>query len=251
MSISFKYPPVGASICVVVAVSILWTLSWWQWQRLAWKEQLLADMQLELAQESADDQLSVQDIERFQQDGGFERGSVSGAWLSSLTIAVGPRQGQQGGFGYQIHTPLKMDDNAIILVDRGWVHLERKDEAVKALRQQDASVDEVEGFLKKVSGETWITKLSGLKNVAHNDVWQVVDVKQIAAHFDRPIVNDVVFVSETPVEGLQAFDVSVMRLPNNNHLYYALFWASMGLVLLGVFVLRFMLTVSRTDSAAQ
>ena len=94
-------------------------LGFWQVYRLYWKRDLIDQMQerLQLAPIRLDTSIRT-DLSQYE----HRRVTLSGQFLHEFEMLVGPRnKGGPGRPGFFVYTPLLLDDDSIVIVNRGWV----------------------------------------------------------------------------------------------------------------------------------
>lgn len=123
---SSKAAPVSMGILIasLIAFVILLALGTWQVERLQWKEALLASTQ-ERVHEAP---LPLSEMEKIYRDKGtveYRPVTVSGTFM---------HQGERhflatfdGKPGFNVYTPLMLEDGRFVLVNRGFVPYEKKD----------------------------------------------------------------------------------------------------------------------------
>lgn len=215
-----------------VAFLILIALGTWQVQRLQWKEALLHT--IETRMHSAP--LPLAEAEKqFAASGDVDYVpvTVTGAFL---------HQGErhffttwQGESGFNIFTPLLLDDGRYVLVNRGFVPYDLKDPA-KRPRSQPAGKVTVTGLARNpLAGKpSWILPDNDLaKNIFY---WKDRDAMAASAGLPAGAGLVPIFIDAdaTPNPGgLPVGGVTIVDLPNN-HLQYAVTWYGLALALLGV-----------------
>lgn len=216
-----------------VFVAVFLALATWQFQRMAWKEALIA--RVAAGQASAPMPLpAVQDWPRVSRaTHEYQRVRVSGRFDHERETLV--QASTVLGTGWWVMTPLRLDDGRWLLVNRGFVDAEHRE---RALRDQPAGEVLLQGLLRltEPEGRLW----------QHNDAragrWYSRDVPAIAAARQlegevAPFFVDAADVADGPWPraGLTVLAFS------NNHLVYALTWLVLaGLVSAAVvFVWRF------------
>lgn len=214
-----RRPPFWASLLTLAGIIILCALGTWQVQRLQWKRDLLAA--IDLAYDSAPQALSAAEIERAAEKKTlFLRGTVRGRFIAEKSLHLVPRvfEGRQG---YHLVTPLAIDDGGTILVNRGWMPLETRTDP-------DAFGDiAVTGLLRKPDRANTFTP----KNASSGNIVYSLDLQGFLPY---------VLYAESRDEGQLPIPVGTKPVPQNNHLSYAIFWFTMAGLLLIVYVLRFL-----------
>jgi surfeit locus 1 family protein len=132
-------------------------------------------------------------------------------------------------------TPLRRDDGTLVLVNRGFVPLERRDASTRRDGKPQGQV-EITGLLRVTEPKGGFLRT----NVPEHNRWYSRDVAAIAAargldHF-APFFVDADAGSQSdggPIGGL-----SVISFPNH-HLIYALTWFTLAFMLAGRLVVTF------------
>ena len=240
---TFKRPPVIATILLLVAVSVLCVLGAWQIQRLNWKRGLLTSINEAYANpaqeiESGNDLLQAQ-----AQQGSpfFLRTSLHGRFLIDQSVYIIPRI-HDGMQGYHLITPMVLDDGAIILVNRGWVPAGMKDSDLDPA----AGSHSLTGLIRYPDRENAFTPA----NDPSENLWYTINIDEITKYLklDQEALPFIFY----PEDQTGTYPIALGQKPvlNNNHLSYALFWFGMAAVLIGVFVLRFMVVYRDNPPAA-
>lgn len=217
----FIKPKPSALICTASMLAVLLALGFWQVKRLAWKENLIAEI---TAQQSA----PAFDFAALQQpwaDHAHINVFVEGRFLPLDDIAVGPRT-DDGQAGYHLFTPFVLDDARIVFVNRGW----SRD------RKAGTPVGKV-----KIKGVVRLPEKPDFApdNKPDANDWYWADLAAMADKIGVDAMRDVFVQLTEPVDVASVpkpVAVTAASLANN-HLSYAIFWFGMAGILLGVFVL--------------
>jgi surfeit locus 1 family protein len=222
---------------VVAAFAVLVALGTWQVQRLHWKEGLLAAID----ERTHAQPVSLAEIEhRFAETGDVDywRVTVSGRFLNADERHFFTTW--QGESGFNVYTPLELDDGRYLLVNRGFVPFDRKDPATRREGQVEGRV-EITGLARNPVPE----KPSFLvpQNDPAKDIFYWKDLSAMAATSGLPASAQVLpfFLDAGPAPnpgGLPVGGVTIVDLPNN-HLQYVFTWYGLAAALLAVSVLRF------------
>ncbi|WP_112817396.1 SURF1 family protein [Ensifer sp.] len=229
---------IGAFILLATTFAILISLGTWQMQRLHWKEGLLAA----IAERRSAPPVTTAEIERILAEGGD---------IDYRTVTVPGRfdHGKERHFfatyngrtGYYVFTPLMLDDDRFLFVNRGFVPFEQKDSSTRLAGELPASVA-IHGLARVRLSE----KPSSI--VPDNDVAKNIfywkDLDTMASSVGLPADKVLPFFVDAdatpnpgglPIGGVTQFD-----LPNS-HLQYALTWYGLAAALVvvsGVFIIR-------------
>jgi surfeit locus 1 family protein len=226
----------GFFIGGLVLLAILLGLGTWQVQRLHWKEELLAKIDERIHSEPVD----LAAIEEIRSGGGdieYRPVTVRGTFENS-----GERHflaTWKGQSGFNVYTPLRLDDGRYVFVNRGFVPYDRKDPATRQAGELQGEV-EVTGLARTAPAE----KQSFIvpDNTPGQNIFYWKDLKAMAATAGLPkgakVVPFYIDADDTPNPGgLPVGGVTIIDLPNN-HLQYALTWYGLAAVLLAVMVAR-------------
>ncbi|SEM74362.1 surfeit locus 1 family protein [Pseudorhodobacter antarcticus] len=201
----------------LAGVAILVSLGLWQVQRLAWKEQVLAQIDARIAAIPVD-LPGVPDPVADQ----YLPVSVSGELTKDSVDVLVSRK--QIGAGYRVVTVLKTDTGRRVLLDRGFLA-----EAARGLPREVVTLavtgnlvwpDEVDGYTPAPDAKTGI--------------WFARDVVALAAALKaEPLL--VVARSDTG-DGIEPLPVDSAAI-TNDHLNYAITWFLLAIVWAGMTVL--------------
>jgi len=220
----------------LVLFVILIGLGTWQVQRLHWKEDLLAT--IDRRTHSAP--LALADVERefaASHDVDYTPVTVTGTFL---------HQGErhffstwQGDSGFNVYTPLQLDDGRFVLVNRGFVPYDLKDPS-KRRQGEVAGKVTVTGLARNpLSGKP--SMMLPDNDVAKNIFfWKDRDVMAASAGLPAGFTLVPIFIDadKTPNPGgLPIGGVTIIDLPNS-HLQYAMTWYGLAAALAAVLILR-------------
>ncbi len=231
-------PTLRATVAAAGVLVVLVGLGTWQVHRLEWKEGVIAYREARLAlppvslgEETADGDLA------------FRRARATGRFIHSREFLIANRV-RGGRAGFDVVTPLRLGPAGIVLVNRGWVPLDRADPDTRR-KGQIAAETAVTGILRK-PGKTspWVPD-----NEPAGNVWYHADPEAMAAVAGLERVRDTVLVADAkpnpgglPVGRDPAVEIS------NRHLGYALTWYGLALVLV---VIYFVFHWRREDAAGE
>lgn len=213
-----------APILFITAFLTLIVLGTWQVQRLAWKNNIIQN--LNDSYTNAEENLSFATIQT-PNDTGIYYGSVQGRFIYDKEILVGPKP-NEGDIGYQVITPLKMRDGNYILVNRGWINGDKK-ENLQSTRPQGKIT--VGGLFRKPDWNSFTPD-----NSPENNIWTKLDITQIAtAKNITPIAHLMLYADKTSKPFGELRMQQEKWYPNNKHRQYAIFWYVMAGALVVVF----------------
>jgi surfeit locus 1 family protein len=218
----------------LAALALLIGLGVWQLERLEWKNALIAQVNdrvrapaVPLPPESAWKAVGPADE--------YRRVTATGTLRhdrEALLYTVEPEDRRPAGPGYWVLTPLVLSDGSSVIVNRGFVPLDRKDSATRREGQAAGRVT-VTGLLRLPEEKRWFAPA----NDPGKGAWYRRDPAEIAAALGlaraAPFVID---ADAAPNPGGLPAGGRTRLVFSNNHLQYAVTWFGLALALVGVFV---------------
>lgn len=224
------------TVFAVVGIAILIGFGVWQLDRKTWKQHLILTLNTRLAA-AAQDLPPRPNWPRLVQEGNeYTRVAFPAEFIEgqeALVYTAGsPLRPDVKGPGYWVFAPARLAGGSIVLVNRGFVPVDRKDPASRPGSAVSGIVDLV-GVMRWPETRGMFTPAD---DVAGN-VWYLRDVKSIAAAKKWDTAAPFYIDQEGPVPpgGLPAPGKLQVRLPDN-HLQYAITWFGLALALAGVYV---------------
>jgi surfeit locus 1 family protein len=224
------------TVFAIAGIAILVGLGIWQLDRKAWKENLIAAMATRLSREPADlpprDRWDHVLAEREE----FARVGFPAEFLpgeEALVYSAGSAfRPDVTGPGYFVFAPARLAGGSIVIIDRGFVPLDRKDPASRAEGAPHGSVDIV-GIVRWPEARGLFTPA----DEPQNNVWYLRDIKAMAAAKKWSTAAPFYIEQESPVPpgGWPKPGKLQVNLPDN-HLQYAITWFGLALALAGVYL---------------
>ena len=224
------------SLFTLCAFAVLMSLGFWQVERLRWKEALIARIEARIhaapvalppattwAQMKADDY----DYQPVRVEGVLD--ATREALIFRGVGKVSAKDMAQPG--YWVMVPLLTDDGGTILINRGFVPLDRKELATRPDPQRGQRVT-LTGLLRAPEERSVFTPADDVQK----GQWFTRDPRAIAAALQ--LKNAAPFsldeAAHAAARGLPAGGATVFEIPNN-HLSYAGTWFGLAATLLVVF----------------
>lgn len=221
-------PRLWPTLFTVPAVLMMVGLGIWQLDRLAWKTALIDSFESRVNEAPVAPPAAVDDAEAWR----FRHVRATGHFLNDKELQLTGRP-FEGNAGFHVLTPFVVDGGPTLLVNRGWVPLDRR-------RPQDRP-ETLKGGTVTIDG---IVRIAGQKgafvpdNEPDRDIWFTVDPRQMAVHLGiGPVAGyyvDVLRPSAKPTE-LPIGAVPTIQV-RNEHLQYALTWFLLAATLIVVYV---------------
>ena len=205
------------TIFVFFSIILFCSLGTWQIYRLQWKVDLINEINNGLNSEPVFySNTNIKNYQKVKFSGIFD--FEKQVYLYSLN--------NKGKPGYDIITPLKINSNEILLINRGWIQKDQKGN--RDINKVESN--SYEGILKK------ITKPNPFKpdNDIENNIWYSLKLTDLEDFTGYKLSNFVLFLQNNQNNLVENKIVSP-DLPNN-HLKYALTWYSVALSILLYFL---------------
>lgn len=216
----------------LVALVVLLGLGTWQVQRLHWKEGILQTIDQRM--HAAPIPLSEAEA-RFAATGDVDYVPVT---AKGTFMHAGERHffsTWEGASGFDIHTPLRLDDGRYLIVNRGFVPYEMKEAARRPQGQVEGEVA-VTGLARNPLTQKpsrMVPDNDPAKNIFY---WKDRDAMAATAGLPAGyrLVPFLLDADDAPNPGgLPIGGVTLIDLPNN-HLQYAVTWYGLAAALVGV-----------------
>lgn len=230
-------PSLGATLVTLVGLAVTIGLGTWQLERLHWKQELITRIDRQMAEPPVPLPSRIEDPAAWE----FRPVTLAGRFLNDkdMLLIARPHQGQ---VGYEVLTPFQRVDGAgIVLVNRGFVPMDRRDPATRAAARVEGETS-VKGIVRVPQPPGFFQPGNGTP--APGSAWMRADPPAMAAALSLSSVAPVV-VEMLPGQGsrlpgaptgtLAGIEPRV-ELPNN-HLQYALTWYGLAVTLAGIYVL--------------
>lgn len=212
------------TILTIPALILLLGLSMWQFQRLQWKQGIINNI-------TEQSQIAPIDLPENMEDMTYRKVILKGEFLNEDEIHMygGSRQ-FKGAPGYYIITPMRLVDNRIVLVNRGWVP-----EKIKSAQKRPETIltGEVEIVGSIMPAETKTLYIHD--NQPNRNLWFYVNLNEIRNFLKLPIGDFYVLAKDIPDVLPRGRDLNASL--RNNHLGYALTWLFSAIALMVIYIL--------------
>ncbi len=222
-------PTLWPTLFSVPAFIVMIGLCVWQVQRMHWKEGLIAEREARVtAAPVALPAAGAGDVAGME----YRRVRLEGAFLHDQELYLGARS-LNGNPGYHVLTPFALAEGGAVLVDRGWIPIERKPPETRA-EGQVAGAQALDGIVRLPPDRAWMQP----DNEPANNMWFYVDLPAMAAASGAALRTDL-YVDAGPAENPGGYPVGSqtrIELPND-HLQYAVTWGLLAAALAVIYVL--------------
>ena len=232
------------TVFTALALSVLLGLGTWQWNRKAWKHDVIATIAARSKAPPIDARawagLTCELVEKAGLARSCEYTAVSltgafdhGRERHVYTGIAKPQGGGAGGQGYWIMTPFKLAGTGeVVAVSRGFVPEQQKAPAARPAGQIEGETTII-GLIREAEPRATFT---GANDPAKN-MWYLRDPRELFAGAGTPLGRPGFFVdqlSPTPPGGQPASTAGRIDIPNR-HLEYAITWWGLAATLMGVY----------------
>ena len=208
---------ISFSIFVFFSIILFCSLGTWQIYRLQWKLDLINEINYGLNSESVPySKKNIINYQKVKFSGTFD--FEKQIFLYSLN--------SNGKPGYDIITPIKINSNEILLVNRGWISNDLKNN--KNINKMKSK--SFEGIVKKISKPNPFKPENDIKN----NVWYSLKLEDLQNFTGYKLTNFVLYLQNSENNLVEKKIISP-DLPNN-HLKYAITWYSVALSILLFFL---------------
>lgn len=226
---------VWATLSAAIALTILVGLGVWQLERKEWKENLIATLNERTAK--APEPLPPRESwSRLSENADeFRRVTFPVEFIpgeEALVYSAGsPLRSDVKGPGYWVFAPGRLPGGSIVVINRGFVPLDRKDAATRREGTPPGTID-VTGALRWPEPRGMFVPADD----PQSNVWYLRDHKAMAAAKKWNSAAPFYIDQEEPVPsgGWPSPGKLTVNLPNN-HLQYAITWLGLALTLIGVY----------------
>lgn len=219
----------GPGLLLLIAIPVTaFALGTWQVQRLQWKTDLLAKLEDRIIKPPLPlppqvDPAAIHDFD-------YRRIQATGRFRHDQEMLVGPRL-REGENGYQVITPLEREGGSKVLVNRGWILKDKKDQRSRAPEALPQGGITVEGLLRA----PWKKNMFTPENRPEIGEFYFPDIEQMA----KLVGAQPVWIEETMepdlIEEMNAVSVGKpIGRPaevniRNNHAQYIVTWYGLSL----------------------
>ena len=232
-----KISTIILATCILAGMAFLTRLGFWQMERLAWKEALIARVENNMNNKP----LNVPQIEKMigrGEDIEYRPATVTGRFLHHGEAHYFATHKSKPG--YFVYTPLIQENGTVIMVNRGYVPMERKNRTTRKLGAIEGEVT-INGLARsapKKKPNIFVPDNDLEKNIFY---WKSI-TQMLGLGIDKmntPSNRFFIDADSAPNPGdLPVGGVTLIRF-TNSHLQYALTWFGLAgalLVVGGIFL---------------
>jgi len=197
---------------VIIFVTIFCALGTWQLYRLQWKLELISEITFGLDSSPIEYSNSIEK--------NYQRVSAKGKFNFDKQIYLYSLN-DNGKPGYDVITPFRTNKNENVLVNRGWIKKELKNNPIINKNIEDEQ--KIIGLLRKIYKPNIFKPDNDLKN----NIWFSINLEDLKVTSGEQFNEFVIFLEDnqakTPIPRKISIDVP------NNHLKYAITWYAISI----------------------
>ena len=197
---------------VIIFVTIFCALGTWQLYRLQWKLELISEITFGLDSSPIEYSNSIKK--------NYQRVSAKGKFNFDKQIYLYSLN-DNGKPGYDVITPFRTNKNENVLVNRGWIKKEFKNNPIINKNIEDEQ--KIIGLLRKI----YKPNIFKPNNDLRNNIWFSINLEDLKVTSGERFNEFVIFLEDnqakTPIPRKISIDVP------NNHLKYAITWYAISI----------------------
>lgn len=219
--IRWEFWPSVITLPVLVLVIVLGV---WQLERLEWKQSILRKIEQNLHEAAQPLPAEIADPDALE----YSFVSAEGTYLHDKELLLGA-QYYSGILGYKLLTPLQLTDGRMVLVNRGWVPKEQREQDTRAETLAEG-VQTVEGIVRMPNRRNIFTP----ENDPTGSGWFWIDQSAIEGVTGVSLMPIVLERVSEGGEGLPIPAKKAIEL-RNDHFMYAITWFAMAIIVVVIY----------------
>lgn len=219
-------PKLIPTLFTIPALILLLSLSFWQFQRLQWKQGLIKDItqQSQIPAIALPEHVNIESML-------YRKVTAKGNFIHDQEIHLyGGSVKFKGQNGYYILTPFHLDNDQIVIVNRGWVPEKLKDRNNRPETLINHQVEITGAIMKNEEKGIYVHD-----NQPEQNLWFYINLKEIGSFTKLPINN--YYILEEYKENSLPIGRDVTPNIRNNHLGYALTWLFSAISLMVIYII--------------
>ena len=204
---------------VIFFITLFCALGTWQLYRLQWKLELISEITFGLDSRPIEYSSSIKK--------NYQRVNTKGKFYFDKQIYVYSLN-EKGKPGYDVVTPFRTNKNENVLINRGWINKELKDNPI--INFDKETDQKIVGLLRKI----YKPNIFKPENDIKNNIWYSLKLEDLESFTGYKLNNFVLYLQDNQ-NNLVKNKIVSPDLPNN-HLKYAITWYSVALSILLYFL---------------
>lgn len=181
----------AVTLATLCGVALTVRLGFWQLSRAAEKEQRQAQITTQMEASVLDTQALLTEPSKFKNL--HQRVVLQGRWLPEYTVYLENRP-MNGRTGFWVLTPLELNADTRVLVQRGWLPRHQLDRTLLPEMQTPAGVVQVQGRLSLPPSDLMTFRVKEDKATTKSDLTQIrqnIELDAYVLHVGRPLLATV------------------------------------------------------------
>lgn len=221
-------PRLWPTLFTIPALLMMLGLGTWQLDRLAWKTALIDSFESRVSAPPVPAPAALDDVDAWR----FRHVQATGHFLNDKEVQLTGRP-YEGNAGFHVVTPFVVDGGPTVLVNRGWVPMDRRLPSARPETLPAGTVT-VNGIVRDAGRKGYFVP----ENEPGREIWFTIEPAQIATHLGIGPVADY-YIDALRPDGrptvLPIGAVATIQV-RNEHLQYAITWFLLAATLLIVYV---------------
>ena len=197
---------------MILFVTIFCALGTWQLYRLQWKLELISEITFGLDSRPIEYSNSIKK--------NYQRVSVKGKFNFDNQIYLYSLN-DNGKPGYDVVTPFRTNKNENVLINRGWIKKELKNNPI--INSNEGLEQKIVGLLRKIYKPNIFKPDNDLKN----NIWFSINLEDLKETSGEQFSEFVIFLEDNQAKAPLPKKISI-DVPNN-HLKYAITWYAISI----------------------
>ena len=197
---------------MILFVTIFCALGTWQLYRLQWKLELISEITFGLDSRPIEYSNSIKK--------NYQRVSVIGKFNFDNQIYLYSLN-DNGKPGYDVVTPFRTNKNENVLINRGWIKKELKNNPI--INSNEQLEQKIVGLLRKIYKPNIFKPDNDLKN----NIWFSINLEDLKETSGEQFNEFIIFLEDNQVKSPIPKKISI-DVPNN-HLKYAITWYAISI----------------------
>ena len=225
-------PKLVPTLFVIPALILLFSLSFWQFQRLNWKQEIIRKIEIQSQLEAIE---LPQDLDLVKML--YRNVIVKGEFLHQDEVHIyGGSRKFKGEVGYYILTPLLLSNGKIIMVNRGWIPDNLKDSATRPQTLIKGQVEIIGAIMENEEKVLYIHD-----NQPEYNLWFYINLNEMGSFLKIPekdfIASFYILAQENKDSNILPYGRDLELNVRNHHLGYALTWFFSAISLIVIYIL--------------
>lgn len=221
-----RFTPNWRMIVLTVLFSLLFVrLGFWQIQRAHEKEKMVVAEHALAKQEPVE-------WNRGNVPAQYQRIKTQGAYLPDLFLL--DNQHYEHRFGFDVISPLLLDDGTVVMIDRGWVPDDGSRQTVPKIKTP-AKTMMIQGSVYFPSTNQWVLGAGLEKKEDKTIIIEALDTKLLEQLLQKKVYPFIIRLDKQDAYGFVR-EWKIVSMPPQRHFAYAVQWFAMALVILILFL---------------